>query len=216
MDLFEHNLAAAKKRLLEGAEKGVECPCCGQYVKLYRRKLNSQMALFLIRLYRITERAGTEYHHVRDFLDAGHKASSDGTYLRHWGYIEPLPKADAPEADTEKKKQRTSGYWKITAQGKCFVEGLIEAPAAILMQSGKFRGYDEEKVGIKDALGVKFDYEELMGVTDFARPVKVPAGMLKSDPSLVEKARQAGREFADLPELHALDAAMNAGDEDDG
>lgn len=161
-ELFEHNLAAAKQKMLDEAAKGSSCPCCGGYVKLYKRKLNSQMVDFLSALYRHTALTGEEWHHVRDFLKAGAKASSDGTYLRHWGFIEPMPKAEAPEPEEEKKKQRTSGYWKITDQGKCFVEGLVSAASHVLILNGRVQGFTEQRVNIWDAAGEKFDYDELM------------------------------------------------------
>lgn len=163
MSLFEHNIAAAKKKVRDGASAGCTCPVCGQYVKLYKRKLNSQMAHFLCRLYAVTKETGKQWHHVRSFLEAGHKASSDGTYLRYWRMIEPMPKADAPEPPDEKKTRKSMGYWRITNFGKTFAEGLSRVRAHVLVMAGKCEGFSEEKIDIREALGSKFDYAELMG-----------------------------------------------------
>lgn len=163
MNLFEHNITAAKKMIREGADKGCTCPVCGQYVKLYKRKLNSQMAQFLCRLYAITEKTGEEWHHVRSFLSAGHKASSDGTYLRFWRFIEPMPLKEAPGDDKEKEGQRSSGIWKITGTGKTFAEGRARAKAHAFVLCGKCEGFSEDMVDIHEALTAKFDYAELMG-----------------------------------------------------
>ncbi len=162
-NLFEHNITAAKKKVRDEAGAGCTCPVCGQYVKLYKRKMNSQMAHFLCRLYTVTRQTDGEWFHVRDFLDAGHKASSDGTYLRYWHFIEPRDKADAPESDDEKKKQRSMGYWKITDLGKTFAEGRSRAKAHVIILAGKCEGFSEEMIDIREALGAKFDYAELMG-----------------------------------------------------
>ncbi len=162
MSLFEHNIQAAKKKIRDEAVAGCTCPVCGQFVKLYKRKLNSQMAHFLCRLYMLTQQTGEQWHHVRKFLEAGHKASSDGTYLRYWRFIEPMEKVDAPEPDEEKKTQKSMGYWKITELGKTFAEGRSRAKAHVLVLAGKCEGFSEDMIDIHEALGAKFDYAELM------------------------------------------------------
>ena len=65
------------------------CPCCTRLVKLYPRKLNSQMARFLCRLARLTrEQPKKDWFHVREMMPSGaHKASSDGSYLKYWGFV---------------------------------------------------------------------------------------------------------------------------------
>ena len=40
-------LHAIRERLRENLDEGVTCPCCGQYAKRYKRKLNSSMAAAL-------------------------------------------------------------------------------------------------------------------------------------------------------------------------
>ena len=38
----------AKTFLRKNFDQGIDCPCCGQFVKKYKRKLNSSMAYALI------------------------------------------------------------------------------------------------------------------------------------------------------------------------
>ena len=54
----------AKEHLRNNFEEGIDCPCCGQFVKLYKRKLNSGMAATLIRIVKFN---GSSEVHVKDF-----------------------------------------------------------------------------------------------------------------------------------------------------
>lgn len=145
-------LERARARL--AAADGVACPCCGQWVKTYRRVLNSQMAHFIIRLYRHLGKTGNEYALSRDFLDAGHKASSDGTYLRLWNLIRP---------HRDDRGRTIKGEWGITPEGVAFVDARMTVNQAVYIRAGKVLRFDKDQTDIKEALGRKFDYDELMG-----------------------------------------------------
>lgn len=98
----------AKKQLRENWEQGVECPCCTQFVKLYHRKLNTGVTLFLIGLYKLDPNGG-EYFHAKQVLEkiGGFTTSRDYAILEHWKLIEAMPN-DGDES------KRTSGYWCLT------------------------------------------------------------------------------------------------------
>jgi hypothetical protein len=141
-------LYEAKKHLRENWEKGVECPCCTQFVKLYKRKLNSQMARFLINLYVLDRDRKTAYANwfsTRQIAGGTHKASSDGSYLIKWGLV-----------------RRKDAHYQITHLGILFVEGRATAYKYALIFNNDLYRLEGEEISILDALGSKFDYQELM------------------------------------------------------
>ena len=145
----------AKNFLRRNYSKGCDCPCCGQFVKLYKRKLNSGMARNLIRIHR--ESKDGKYIHVEDTLrrykdHSGH----DWALLRFWELIEEKPE----HSESEKKN---SGEWRLTYKGRQFVLSRIRVPMRILMYNNKFRGYDDNgTIDIVQALGNNFNYRELI------------------------------------------------------
>lgn len=146
-------LVDAKKHLRDNWEKGTECPCCGQMVKLYKRRLNSAAALYLIDLLKKSGgKAGVAVH----ITEIGKASTSGGSFaqLAHWDLIKPIHNTDT--------SKRTSGQWCITAKGVDFVRGTITVPAYTFQFDGKCLGSSDERISIKQALGVKFDYSDLM------------------------------------------------------
>lgn len=143
----------AKAYLKENFIKGIDCPCCGQLVKLYKRKLNSNMAYVLIQIFH----SGKDFIHVKDYLRENNiKNTHDWTLLKHWGLIQE--RACLPE-ETGKKN---SGFWRITKVGVWFVLGESEVSKHILIYNNKFQGFSDETTTITHALGDSFNYYELM------------------------------------------------------
>lgn len=153
-------ISVAQRYVEERCEEGVRCPCCGQYVKVYRRKINSTMARALLYIYKYFEHPdANEWLHVADYLVKVKKdstiAGGDASKLRLWGLIEPLPS----------KRQDGSnrvGYYRITDLGKKFAEGKVKVSSAVYVYNQQVMGYDEQTVNIEQALGSKFNYAELM------------------------------------------------------
>jgi len=147
-------LQEAKDYIKENQKKGLQCPCCEGYVKLYKRKLNSGMAKFLIALYK---RSQTEIPScIEDILlDLNTPAKSlDYSVLTHWGLIQRVV-----IPSTEKKH---SGLWEITPTGREFVLGVAMVAKRVHIINNVVVGFDEEQISIKEALGQKFNYIELM------------------------------------------------------
>lgn len=137
------------------ADAGFTCPHCGSFCKRYRRKLNCNMALVLIELYRNGKR---DYVHIEQFMQSlGHKRSGDFAYLVHWKFLEKKP------GNREDGSSR-NGFYKLTGMGMMFVEGKLSAREKIMIYNNKFEGFDGEEITIRKALTEKFDYNELMGV----------------------------------------------------
>ena len=137
---------------------GVDCPCCGQLVKLYNRKLYSKMALQLIALYRLDRKHPNQYFHITDIgVQTSVIGGGDFAKLKYWGLIVELEKDDADDT------KRTSGHWAITQKGRDFVIGKITVPSHVKVFDGRTFGFGEKHITIHHALGKKFNYAELMG-----------------------------------------------------
>lgn len=144
------SLEDAKQYLRDHWESGVTCPCCNQYVKLYKRPFNAGMAYSLILLYK--EPAGAWIHVQNVFANRhGYNANRmDYSQLQHWDLIEP---------------GRSAGLWRITEHGRNFVLSITNIRQRAHLFNGKIYGYSGDFISIKDALKNKFNYDELMGNT---------------------------------------------------
>lgn len=150
------SLHDAKKWLRGRFEDGASCPCCGQFVKLYRRKITSGMALGLIALYRHQQTVGwDEWCHIPTLMNDA-CPSNMGALLRFWTLIEPQG------GEREDGSSRT-GFYRITAHGFRFVRGEVRVPKYVyLYNQTPLNRHDERTVDIREALGDKFNYTELM------------------------------------------------------
>lgn len=149
------DLQQAKEKLRANWHKGVKCDCCGQFVKLYKRKLNSGMAIALINIYKYHGRKAVN---VKDFLREERLPNNhDWTLLKHWGFIREIESKEIP---SEKK---SNGVWRITVLGEKFLKNnLPKCPSHILIYNNTFQGFSSSYTTIIKALGNKFNYEELM------------------------------------------------------
>ena len=137
------------------AQAGYRCNCCGQFVKIYTRKLNSSMAQVLILIYRSGK---TDYFHVEDYLKSLNKASlrADFHKLRYWGLLKK-------KIENREDNSPRNGFYRITPSGIMFVESKIQVKEAVLIFNNEFMGFSGNDVSIDECLGRKFSYSELMG-----------------------------------------------------
>lgn len=139
--------------------KIVLCPCCKQSVKLYERKITSSMAYGLILLYRYFRLSPhNAYVHIENYFKELKIASSirgDMVKLKYWGLIE---RSFGIRSDGSFR----NGYYRITEKGTQFVLGGFQVPRCVKLFNNKFYGFSEEMTTIKEALGDKFNYRELM------------------------------------------------------
>jgi hypothetical protein len=141
------SLEAARAWLRENIDEGVSCPCCGQLAKIYRRKLNSAMARRLIRFYRA---AGARWFHSPSLA----RVDGDTGKLALWGLVE--------EEKTKRPDGGRSGFWRVTEGGEDWTLRRSSVAKYALVYDGRLLGYDGSQVTIIDALGTKFNYDELM------------------------------------------------------
>jgi hypothetical protein len=144
----------AKQFLRTNWDEGVKCPCCIQKVKRYKRKLTSGMASGLISLYKQADHRTDRHIHISKL---GHLNGGEFAQLNRWGLIEDLYN------DSDDK--RTSGKWRITDRGVSFVRGLEMVASHVYTYNGETLGFEQAKIDIHSALGSKFNYKEIMGVS---------------------------------------------------
>jgi len=149
-------LLEIKEYLKKNYEKGIDCPCCRQFVKIYKRKLNTIMAQTLIRLYWLDKNKEGYYHCKQIVEGISDTGTNDFSKLIYWGLVEEKKK------EVTQTKTRTSGYWKITDKGKGFVLNQFKLPSYTYVYNGKSYGFSEQMSDIEDCLGVKFNYKSLM------------------------------------------------------
>ncbi len=154
------SLFEAKKYLEDNILAGTPCPCCFQYVKMYRRKITTVMARTLIRLVVLNrDKPDQEYFHVRDIVKGiSSTGTNDFSKMLHWKLIKPQPQ----EKNDDEIKGRTSGMWKITEKGIRFAMNDMSLPKIVFIFNKKVYGFSQDKINIVTALTQKFDYDELM------------------------------------------------------
>lgn len=171
-------LRDAKTHLDQNIREGVNCPCCGQFVKLYRRPINSSMAWTLVLIYRYyKDRLLDEWLHVETYMKGlpGIPASlvgGDFSKLRYWGILEA--KYDTPET-LDDPDTRRAGYYRITQKGIDFVLGKITVPRHVYLFNREVHGFSPELISIEDAFKDRYDYRRLMADGDIPPfPVVMP------------------------------------------
>lgn len=134
-----HRQGVAK--LLE-QDQTVGCPVCEHELHVYAKPLSSQMLDYLVKLARYSDEHGIGYHHARKFLGGTHKASSDGTYLTHWGLIECGGR----------------GLYRVTRSGRQWLAGEDRVPAGVILWRGKVLGWYTARVLPDDVRGRAWDH----------------------------------------------------------
>lgn len=142
-------------------EDGTHCPCCGQFAKVYKRKLNSAIALGLVLLQQRLSLDPSEWVHAEQFFKTHPRATStlwgggEFSKARYWNLIEL---ADGQRPDGSKR----IGLVRLTQLGREFARGLCTVSKYVVVYNGEAHGLSEEQTSIHTALGDRFSYSELM------------------------------------------------------
>jgi len=156
------SLEDAKAFVQRHLHDGVSCPACGQFCKVYKRPINSTMAFALCRIYQhFAKYPNHVWLHIPQFLTQVRHASLSGgdvVKLRYWGLIERV-------AGTRDDGSDRIGCYRITEVGKQFVEGRVAVPKYVYLYNQLLLRLSEEMTTIREALGEKFKYDELMRTT---------------------------------------------------
>ncbi len=155
-DGSERTVRQAQEQFRAELREGTVCPCCDRYGKIHRRKLNSGIARVLIGLYRLDRMAAGEWIHVPTRIDY-RSGGSDYGILEFWGLIER-------RGDVKEDGNPSSGYYRITPAGIAFAKREVKVVRHLSFYNDAIVEDDEksEDVDIREALGDKFNYEELM------------------------------------------------------
>lgn len=138
-------------------KEGTKCRVCNQNVKMYKKSIDSEMAKYLIEIYKQDKKTPNKiWFHVEGDLGVTLKVGGSWAKLRFWELIEEKPK------DPENKAKRTSGLWRITDKGKRFVLLQDSVKKYVKLYNQTFYGFEGEDSDIREALGEKFNYSNLM------------------------------------------------------
>jgi len=158
VDVIPKTLEEARalvEQVKEGKLEAFDCPCCEQRCELYPRVLYTRMARFMIQLVKVWER-------TEDWVNVRHNpifrattVNGDYGYLPFWGLAVQKPN----DSDPTKNK---SGFWKPTPLGVKFVYNMVSVSRCAYIYNNEVQFWDDRKVFITDALGKKFNYQELM------------------------------------------------------
>lgn len=133
---------------------GYTCPCCSQFVKAYKRTINSSMAMVLVMMNRVGKKG---FFHIENWLkEIGHPEwRADYHKLRWWKLIEA-------KVETRDDGSKRNGHYKITGQGIAFAEGKLTVPKFAIIFNNQLQNFEGEEINIHQALGKRFNYDELM------------------------------------------------------
>ncbi len=100
--------------------------------------------------------AGLDWMHKPTVLSGLGAAARDESLLRYWGLTEE-------ERGLRRDDGGRAGFWRVTSLGSEFARGLTRVPKYALVYDSRCLGLDgAEFVDIREALGDRFDYDELM------------------------------------------------------
>jgi hypothetical protein len=142
-------LAQARAELMTARTEGAHCPCCDQFAKIYRRRINKTMARSLIALYK----AGGNREPVHSPSVLGQNRGEEAR-LSYWGLI--------VEAEGLRDDGGRRGWWQVTRRGELFLAGALTVPAYALVYNGVCLELAGDPVTFGDCLGVKFSLRDLM------------------------------------------------------
>lgn len=141
-------LKQARALVEKHKDKGIICPCCDQMAKIYKRSINVGMACSLIKMLRV---GGLDWQHIPTTV--GGKSREEGKFV-YWGLAE----------DSMEKREDggRKGVWRVTQNGKDFIEGRITLQKWARVYNKKLIELFGKQVSIQDCLKNKFNYNELM------------------------------------------------------
>lgn len=150
-------LAEARRHLIAHLDEGVHCPCCDQYARRYKRKLNSGMVRALLWLVQVHRQGNGDWVDVQVNAPAWLLRTKQLPTTRYWGLVERAPN----DASTRK----SSGQWRPTDLGIRFAFGDVRVPRHVYVYNDVVEAFSAERTDVIEALGDRFSYSELMAWT---------------------------------------------------
>ena len=119
-----------------------KCPCCFQTVKVYSRRITQTMIWNLAQI-------ASSPEGIRSVnLESSH--GGDHAKLRYWKLVEVI------------EDEFAHTYWRITPLGRLWLFGAEQIPEIAYVYNGTVQAFSEKKVYIKDRIGKRFSFQELM------------------------------------------------------
>ena len=131
---------------------GERCPTCRQRVQLYRRTLYHVPARMLIVIYNIDP---YEYVYIPPLCLTYKLPGGDATMGHHWRLLEAQP-GERPDGSNR------VGWWRLNEDGRGFVTNQIDVEKYAFVYNQECLALGGPAWSIRDALGTRFNYEELM------------------------------------------------------
>lgn len=158
------DLSTARDWLHGKLDEGAVCPCCDQHAQRYYRTINSGMARWLLALVTLSPEATPCWVSTKDVIQ--HAAARKGfgssigsgeapSLLPFWGLIECRPNEDP--------SKKHSGAWRPTKLGYRFANDKATVPRTAVVYNNELDRLEGDQIGIRQCLGKRFSYEELMG-----------------------------------------------------
>ena len=141
--------------------KGDHCPCCGKWGKVYKVGISHAMMKALLWM------AST---YGEKWIDMPREAPRwlIQTYtfatLKWWRLIEQMP-SEVVEYDEAGQEKKFSGYWRVTPLGVQFAKGRVQVAKHVYLYDNSLMDVSTETVYIRDCVGKKFNYSEIMDHT---------------------------------------------------
>lgn len=142
-------LGEARALLRQYVDDGYKCPCCTQMAKVYRRTLSATMARALITLYKYGG-AGVGFVHAPSLPGDTHEISQ----LQWWELVQ--------EERVRRPDDGRAGYWRCTPKGQGWLAGRLTVPKYARVYDGRCLSLVGDQISLRDALGKRFRYDELM------------------------------------------------------
>jgi len=152
----ELTIEQVKQFLRENMTNGTICPCCNNYVKMYKRKLTSSMVFCLIHFKKHVDRNGNEFQNYINILDRLKLTPMQRADWQKLVYFKLI------QAETTQRGHARSGYYRLTDLGIKFVNHQSLVPEYVKVYNSKVFGYSETQINISQAIKNKFNYLELM------------------------------------------------------
>lgn len=143
-------LGEARGRLRELVYHGERCPCCTQHAQVYRWSLYATAIRTLVALYR----AGGTTRFVESKTVKIPGQGGDMSRLAHWHLVE--------QESVRRADGGRSGWWRVTPLGEEFLRGRATIPKYVYVFDGRRLKADGPELGIRECLGKKFSYDEMM------------------------------------------------------
>lgn len=143
---------AARAKLQADLDDGTHCPVCGQFAKVYKRKLNTTMVKALSLVYKAAAPT-LNFVHGPTVLRGSGVFGGDLGKVAYFDLVEEESKV-RPDGGR-------GGLWRPTAQGRAFLQGVTTVPTYVHVYDGRVLGFSGEPVDVAH-VAPRFDYKELM------------------------------------------------------